>query len=369
MQKIKDIITPRQLTIVIISTILGVDGFMMPRLVVQAAGRDGWLSLLIAGLWMLLVSGSLAYLASQFPRQAPNIWLEKLFNSWVAKGFVAIYGIFFLLMSAWALRTFCDMTRVFLLPRTPTEVIMITFLLSVAYLVSNGINPMVRVTQVFFPFIVLPFLFMIITYRNRMDFGELLPVMAEGILPVLKGIPPSIAVFIGWGVVFFLIQFMETPRGAVKASVIGMGFLWVFFLWTFIVTLLSFGPVEMKYLLYPVIDLVREMEGPATFIEKLDLLFLSFWIMTVFVTISFIYYVPVLTTAQLMGLKEHRSLTFLGLPLIYLIARLPKGNKAAEDIGVWLGYGSLVIGVIVLIAVVWVIVKKRRGGLPNAEQV
>lgn len=362
MNKSKDGITSRQLTIIIISIILGIDGFAMPRMVVEGAGRDGWLSLLLGGGWILLTAMLLALLASLFPRQSPIVWLPKIVGKWPAKGLILWQYVFYLVMCAWSLRVFTDMAKVYLLPRTPTEVIMITFLLTVAYLIVHGIDPLTRVTQVFFPFALIPFLLLGSVFKGTMDFGELLPVMADGFLPVLKGLPPSIAVFVGWGIIMYLIQYLDTPKEAVKATGIGIGVLLVFFLWSFIFTLSRFGPIEMKYLLYPVVDFVREIESREALLEKLDLFLLTFWIMTVFVTVAFTYYVPVLISSQVLGFQGHRSLVYLGIPLVYLIARLPKGIKATEILGVWIGYSSLAFSIVVILLFIQAWRKKGKEG-------
>ena len=366
MEQIKDRITPVQLSVVLISAILGIDGFAMPRMVVTVAGRDGWLSLLLGGGWLLLAALSLASLAGMFPHQSPVNWLPKLIGKWPAKLFITIQCIFYIVMCAWSLRTFADMIRIYLLPRTPTEVIMITFLVSVAYLITNGIDPLARVTQVFFPFTLIPFLLLGIVIKGRMDFGEILPVMANGFLPVLKGLPPAIAVFVGWGIIMYLIQFLDKPQKGVKATGVGIGFLFVFFLWSFILTLSHFGSVETKYLLYPVIDFVREIELANILLEKLDLFLLTFWILTVFVTVAFTYYIPVLIGTQALGFRGHEGLIYLVLPLIFLLARLPKGIKITELIGVGIGYSSLIFSltVVFLLALAWR-KKNKIGGAHN----
>ena len=365
MEQPRDRITPTQLTIVLISAILGIDGFAMPGMVVAAAGRDGWLSLLLGGGWLLVAAMSLAFLGGMFPRQSPINWLPKLMGKWPAKLFITLHCVFYLVMCAWSLRIFTDMIRIYLLPRTPTEVIMITFLISVAYLIVNGIDPLVRVTQVFFPFTLIPFLLLGIVIKGRMDFGEILPVMANGFLPVFKGLPPAIAVFVGWGIIMYLMQFLDKPKKGYKAVGIGVGFLLLFFLWSFILTLSHFGPVEMKYLLFPVIDFVREIEIANVLLEKLDLFLLTFWILTVFVTVAFTYYIPVLIGTQALGFRDNEGLVFLALPLIFLLARLPKGFKTTELIGVVIGYISLFfsLAVVLLLLLAWR--KKRKGGIPN----
>lgn len=364
----KDVLSWVQLTVVLISMILGVDNFIMPRLVGVAAGRDGWMAIIISSLWIMVVARGLVYVGELYPRQPPHIWMSKLFGKWIARFFTVSYILYFLALSAWVLRSFASMTRVYLLPTTPVEVIMITFTFSIAYLVVNGVNPMARVTQVLFVFTIIPSLLLLIMFRINVDFGEILPVLGNGIMPVMKGLIPGISAFVGWGIIIYLMQFMDEPQKAKKAVTIGIGSVGILFLWAFIISLATYGPLELRYLVYPVVDVIREMEGLGTFIEKFDLILLTVWIMSVFVTLAFAYYVTVLAGSQLLGLEEQHTLVYSGLPLVYFLALLPKSYIQIEEVGYLIGYASLGYSIGIPLMVLWVLFKNRQGGKTDGQE-
>lgn len=364
----KDILTSRQLLVILISTVIGVQVFIMPRLVVEAAGRDGWLSLVLGGGWALLAATAAAYLASLFPRQTPVVWFSHLLGKWGGIALSLGFGCFFLFVAAEVLRLFTDMTQTYLLPRTPSEIIMITFLLSIAYVVCHGINPIARVTLIFFLFGIIPSIILIAVFQGKVNFGELVPVLAGGIAPVIRGFLPAYGDFGGWGIIVFLVQFMDTPKEAVKGTAVGMAVIWLFFMATFIITLAAFGPIETQYLLYPVVDLIREMEGVGGFIEKLDLIFLSAWILSVFVTLAVCYYVAVLAISQLAGIKNIAVPVYVGLPLVYLLALLPQGYKAAEGLAGYLNYTSFIFSLSVPLLVFLARRKIKQGGVSDGDQ-
>lgn len=364
----KDILTSRQLLVLLLVVILNMDNFTVPRRVAQLAGRDGWLSLILAGIWVIVVAVAVVYVASMFPDRSPNEWIPQLFGNWGGKLFIVVYILYFLLLSAWILRIFSAVMRVYLLPRTPSEVIVIALLFSMLYLIGHGINPMARVTQIFFLFTVIPSILLMAGFKNNVQFGELLPVMADGFLPVAQGILPALTAYAGWGIAIYLVQFMDTPKEAMRAMAIAVAALGLIFTWTFVATITNFGPVEVQYLLYPVVELVREMEGIRGFIEKLDLLFLSAWIIGVFVAVAFTYYISILAACQLIGFRDRHPLAFCGLPVVYFLVLLPSGYLAAEKFGNWVGYAGLFIDVCVILMVFMLWYKMRRGGLStNAE--
>lgn len=364
----KDVLTSRQLLVVIISVIVGVQIFTMPRALAETAGRDGWLSLILGGAWATGTTTAAAFLAGLFPRQAPHVWWSRLVGKGGSLLLSVLACLFYLLVTGVVLRLFTDIIRVYLLPRTPSEVIMITFLLCVAYVVSHGVSPLTRVTQIFFLFGILPAVLLMVIFQREVDVGELLPVLADGLTPVVQGVLPAYGIFGGWSIVVFLLQFMDNPREAVKATALGIGLVLLLYLAVFVVTLAAFGPVETQYMLFPVVSLIREMEGIGGFIEKLDLIFVSAWILSVFVTVSFIYYVALLAIAQPLGCRDLPSFVCCGLPAVYLVALLPEGYMAAEKMSTWLSYGSFAFSLLVPLLLLLAWVRMRQGGVHDEEQ-
>ncbi|HHY60310.1 MAG TPA: endospore germination permease [Clostridia bacterium] len=365
---VRDVLTSRELLVILITVILATDSFTSPRGIARLAGRDGWLSMMLAGLWSLLVAVTVIKLAGAFPRRSPNAWIPQLFGRWGGKLFIVFYILFLLMSCAWTLRLFCDVMNIYLLPRTPPEVIIFALLVCVLYLTSYGINPMARVTGIFFLVAVVPGLLLLATFKGKVDFGELLPVLAGGVVPVVQGMIPALAAYHGWSVALYLAQFMDLPKEASRAAALAVVVLMLFFTWVYVLTIAKFGPLETQYLLYPVVELVREMEGIKGFIEKLDLLFLISFIIGAFVSVTFTYYVAVLAASQLWGLQDRRPLLLCLLPLIYFLALLPTCYKAAERMGEWIYYGGVVLDVGLLALALRAWWKMRRGGLGTHEE-
>ncbi|MGI6551944.1 MAG: GerAB/ArcD/ProY family transporter [Bacillota bacterium] len=363
----EDRITASQLAISLISTIVGVEAFIMPRSVVESAGRDGWLSILIGGVLAILVVLGLCYLGTSYPGESPVTYFAKILGKVPGNFTISVFLVFYLCLCGWVLRIFGDMVKVYLLTKTPIEVIIFSMLLTAAYLVNHGLNPLVRAIQVFFPLLIIPVAVVILMVQGLVDYRQLLPVMSGGLLPVLKGSINGYVVFSGFGIIAFLLPSMTNPREGFKAASLGMGLVVGIYLIIFILTIAHFGPVETGFAIYPVIDLVREVRAPGAFLERLDLLLLFFWILTVFISVAVLFYVVVLGFSQLLGLKEQRPLVYLVLPLIYLVAMRPRDFDSTELLGLWMGYGSMALASVVLLMILIVWVKKLPGGGKNAR--
>lgn len=362
----EDKIDAGQLTVSLVSTIIGAEAFLMPRVLVESAGRDGWFSLLIGGTLVLVAIWCLCYLGSSYPGESPVMYFPKILSKIPGNLTVLFFLIYYLCLCGWELRIFGDMTKVYLLTKTPLEIIIFSLLLTAAYLVNHGLNPLIRLIQVFFPLLVIPLLVFILLIQGLVDYRQLLPVMAEGLWPVFKGSIYGYVVYSGFGIIAFLLPFMTDPRQGFKATVWGLGLVVGIYLIFFILTIAHLGPVETRFAIYPVIDLLREVRAAGIFLERLDLLLLFFWILTVFITVAVLFYVVVLGFSQLLGLKEQRPLVYLVLPLIYLVAMRPRDFQSTELLGLWMGYGSMGLVCLIFLLFLVVQVKKAVGGGENA---
>ena len=91
---------------------------------------------------------------------------------------------------------------------------------------------------------------------------------------------------------------------------------------------------------FPTIDLVRSFELRGVFFERFESLFLVIWIMQIFTTYTICHYGAALGLAQLTGKNIHPFIYGL-LPVIYIIAMIPKNINELFKLSDFIGYLSL----------------------------
>jgi len=117
-----------------------------------------------------------------------------------------------------------------------------------------------------------------------------------------------------------------------------------------------------KTISYPLIEVVRFVELPGTFIERLENYLLIAWIPNVFSTLAIYLYMPAQILMRLNGHADHRPWVLLLAPLLFfdsnLLGDMAQAIQTAADLNRLLGL-SFSLGVIPLsLAVAW---WKKRG--------
>lgn len=352
MQKGQETVTSLQVSVGLISIMLGVEFLAMPKNLAQAAGRDGWMSLILGGLLVALVVFFLTVLGRRFPGQSPVEYAQEILGKPLGIAVILFMLGIYSLEKAYMVREFADVVKLYLLSKTPTELIILSLLLVSAYAVNHGINAVLRVMQVFFPLLIIPLLFLCLMAVPLTDFNEILPFLENGVVPVFTGVISSFKSYAGFSVIVFFLPFLQEPQKATPACLLGVGIVVALYLIMFLLSLVAFGPVELAHILYPISDLVRMIEVPGTFIERFDIIILSLWILAAFNIVTGLYFAICYILSGLLGITSLSSITYLVLPLIYLLAMFPPDIVSLQKLGeliAMLSFSMLAVAPLILI--------------------
>ncbi|WP_216827729.1 GerAB/ArcD/ProY family transporter [Alkalihalobacterium elongatum] len=175
--------------------------FLVGSAVVVGAGeeakQDYWLAELIAlSLGVIIVIGYFILL-SRIPGKNIFELIEAGFGKVVGKAIIFFYIIYFLYIAARVLRDFGELILTTILPLTPVEVVPLVMCLLLAYALYLGIEVFARMTEVIGPFIVLSLLLVgvFLFIGGDLEFNRLLPVLEDGLGPVLDAVFPTMVTF------------------------------------------------------------------------------------------------------------------------------------------------------------------------------
>ena len=283
---------------------------LIATFVTATGGRDGWMAVLPAialtipyGLMVLLLS-------AQYPHENLLQISEKLFGKWIGK----IIGFIYILISCYygglVLAFIGFIYQQSVMPLTPRWVFYLGGLLIVFYLVNCGIEVFARFSEIIFPLIVIALVLNVGLSIPRIEQGELLPILGEGLKPLffgaLKVIPFSMAyiLFLA-GILPFL------PTGKQKLGQLKTGLWRAVFLVGLLNTLvvliqiLVFGPTETIRLAFGILNLGKMVEISRT-VSGIESLFLGVWLGTLVIKSSAFFFMTtwgIETVFKLKGLK------------------------------------------------------------------
>ena len=199
----QEFITKKQGIVLIIMFIIGSSSLMVMGLDAQ---RDLWLAIVIAivvGMIMMLV---FARLISILPEKDIFETLEFLFGKTIGRLLLIPITWFAFDLCSIVLRNYGQFILTIGLPETPLVVPIIAIMLGCSIAVKYGIEVLGRWSELFVVPIIGFILLVVLILIKYMNFDNVLPILYNGLGPVIKG-SFGILAFPFWETVVFLIAF------------------------------------------------------------------------------------------------------------------------------------------------------------------
>lgn len=363
-------VSNRQLTLTLmLSVVLSTSVLYVPSITASAAGRDGWISVLVlSSLYGLLVALVILKLVRRFPDKTIIDYAPLILGTILGKLLGGLYVLVFIHICSAVVREFGDFLLSAFMPETPIIVFIMVLLILAAWCAKSGIEVICRTNDFIFIMFILSVIAILIFVIKDADFANLLPVMENGIKPVIKGaLTPS-----AWrGEIFILlmlypyIDYQEKTAGYLYMAVILMTLI---LLPATAITTAVFDNIT-PYLDFPFFSLARII-SISNFFQRIEGIILIMWVAGVTVKVAAFYYISALGTAQLLGLDDFKP---VALPLGLIIAALSVGlfNNSVEET-TWLSeifpfYACLFELVFPLLLVIIAFLRKKGQGNHDME--
>ncbi|USG66722.1 spore germination protein [Brevibacillus ruminantium] len=254
---------------------VGFSVLTLPRELAEIAGTDGWISIILGWLLAVLVSLITIQTMKRYPNSTILDLLPHLFGKWGGKLITVVTLLYFFFATTTILLSIVSLLKLWLLSQTPYYLIMFLILVPVLFIVGKGVKTLARYAELIF-YLSLWVPIVLILSIKEMHFLYLLPVWKAGLQPVLKAVPTTIIAFLGFEIAFFLYPYLRKKQfasvGIVIANTLSMGV----FLFGTLAAYVTFSPDEITHLDFPVLSMWKVIEY--RFLERLDLVFLAFYL-------------------------------------------------------------------------------------------
>lgn len=337
MIKNNDKISANQASILLFVTIVGAGVLSLPADVAKDVGPDSLFAILLGGTVSILFARLILYISSKFPTETFVEYTSKLVTKPVSVilsiGLVLYFSVFVSL----DLRIFGEVLKIYLLPRTPIEVIMLTMLFTSAYLVRYGLEPIARMSEILFPIIVIPLILIFLPTLTDVDLSNFLPVLRTAPLKLLKGIVLTAYSFIGFEILYMLFPYIENTKKLGRNVNAAMFSTILYYIYITFFTIGIFGYKETKEQLWPLLTVIKSINFPGFFIENLEGFVMAIWTFTIFTSVYSFYYAASLTMGKLIKAREHSYLVMPLIPFMFLMSLIP---SSIVDVYKYSGYVS-----------------------------
>lgn len=183
----KEIISTNQFVWMLFSIITSFTTLQIPGLLIFHAGRDAWLSVIIAWFLDVLLAIVYAYMGIRFPGENFVQYSITILGKYFGRIVGIMFPIYFLLVASTLMRFISILINDILLPRTPMEVVIFSGYLLIAYGVKKGIEVVGRACEILAPIYLLSFILLFLFVTPLVKINRLKPQLIEGFYPVLSG--------------------------------------------------------------------------------------------------------------------------------------------------------------------------------------
>ena len=301
-------ISSLQMAMIMYPVVVATGDLFIPAVTAKHANRDLWIS----PLWGSLIGFFVVYIIFQlhklFPKETLIQQTERIFGRIVGK----IIGISFLFVmlqiNSQIIRQYGQFVGNVFLVKTPILIVIGSIVLVCGFAVRGGLEVIARCAQLFVPIVLLTWVLFFILLIPDMEPRNMLPIMAKGILPSIKGAIPQAAIFEHFVLLTFMLPYLTDLKKGMKWGVISVFITMLTLVLITMSSLFIFGDITSE-LAFPVMIAIRYIEM-AGFIEHLEALMMAIWVIGTFLKISTYYYVFVLGISQWLHLSDYRPMVF-----------------------------------------------------------
>ncbi|MBM7622218.1 spore germination protein (amino acid permease) [Bacillus tianshenii] len=278
-------ISQGQLYFLIIQSQMGVGILSLPFAVHSTAKGDGWISTILAGIvlqiWLLIF----LTISRWFPEKNIYQIMKHLFGRFVGSIFVVAYILYFTAVAALVAVLQTGLINKWILTLTPFWLIYVLIIIVAVYLATDNILTIAR----FFSLstgVILFFILLVSTVYRDANLSYILPIGDGGIKNIFIATKDVLIALAGFEIILMVYPLLKDKKKTFKTLTLAN--VTTISIYTFLVftSFIIFSPVELTLVPEPVLYMLKAISFEI--IERLDLIFLSIWVIPM--TNSFIIY-------------------------------------------------------------------------------
>jgi spore germination protein (amino acid permease) len=311
---------------ILIHATIGIRIITLPRDVAKYAKNDAWLSVIFMYFVLLATAYSFYWIGSQYPGLNYSQINEVVLGKIIGKIMVVVIGVYIISSIGLSLRVFAESVRLFLLDRTPLNIIMTIMILTAMLCLKSGIKTISIIFDILLPALLFFVVFLITLPINAADPKNLLPVLHKGIKPVIRGAIEIVDPVLGCGAIGYVLPYIEKvkKKRMIMYIFIGISITCFIYLAIMLLVIMIFGTNEIQFLMFPTITIYKAIALQTQVFERAEAIFMTAWIPTTFTTICVYYLAAVLNLKVLFNTKQDNIFIYILIVIVMIIANLPK---------------------------------------------
>lgn len=318
---------------------MGVGILGTPKYVFEKAHHDAWVSVLIAYLFMSVVTIIMFFILSRYENTDIFGIQTHLFGKWLGKILGLTYLLFLLAELLSVLLNYIDIIQVFIFPTMPSYMMALILLILIVYSVAGGIRVIVGVVFLFV--VVSPWFFpLLYDPISRMESAHFLPLFDASIIDLLKGAKTTAYTFLGLEILWIIFPFVDNKAKAKRPTYLGLTASMFIVLVTTIISIGYYSPNDFEKIDWPVLTLFKSVSF--SFMERIDYFIVIEWMMFTIPTAILLLWAITHGTERIFQIKQNKTLYVVSVVLLILCTlfnthhEIQQVSDFVSKIGFWI---------------------------------
>lgn len=353
--------TNRQIAFILFGTIVGYGIIGLPKDIAERAGTGGWIALLIATAIAIMSTSIIAYLGYVHENKTLYEYSQILTGKYITFLLMSFYMIYFFLFFTMIIRMTSEVIKLTILIQTPVWVLCLLFFAIVYYAVIKGLTFIARICELYGFIIILGALFIHFLIFTQGELINLRPFWGSGNLQTyLKASAATVIPFLGMEVLTFVPMDKKNNKNVFKYTTSMIAFIGFLYMIEFESCLSIIGVDDIIYYKDALMATIRRTDIPyLEFLRRLDGIFLSVWIMSIFCTSTLFGYGSVWILSKFFHKIRFRLLGLIVMVLSFIVSQIPETTNQVEKVIDFTGFLAL-FAAIFIPSILFIMTKVRK---------
>ncbi|ASA21042.1 GerAB/ArcD/ProY family transporter [Paenibacillus donghaensis] len=275
------------------------------------SGKDAWLSILIGDVAGVIIFMGYVYLYKKYPTLPLTGYTRKLLGRYIGQPVSVLYIVWFINLAARDLRDGSSMLAISTMHDTPLFILSAVMILSCFYVLHKGVEVLTRTSLVFSGLVLVIGLFsiMMLLLSGSINLNRLLPVLEEGMRPVLSSVAHQSYMFPFGEMVAFtmLMPHLSNVRKGPWALIAGMVVAGVLLSLTTAMNISVLGVDIVERSSLPLMPSISKI-SISDFIQRVDIFVVMVLIIGVFFKIAVFFAAALIGISDVFGIPYRKML-------------------------------------------------------------
>lgn len=321
-------LTPGQLTFILVGVMIGGAALTLPLDVLKNAKQDGWISCILGSVYPLYFIFIAQYMHKKFPEQNILIISKKFLGKFLGTILNLIFVLFFLLVLTEAAAGIANVLIIYMVPFLNNYKIIITLLLTPAFVVYKGIKTIGKINEVVF-YITLAVFFIPIAALKEGSILNIMPIFGSGIINIIKATKETMLAYSGVEIIFLIYPFFKDNKKLKKCGIISVIITGVIYVWFTFVSIFYLGIEIIPKFMWPVVTVTEAVTIPV--INSFRYVFMSLYTIIMLRVLSNCYYAFAFGISEITKKISRKLVVVVSYPLVCYLSILYKNPTTRGD--------------------------------------